>query len=428
VTPGARHVAAESRRAINPRLLVAAVIHSGVVWTQWGNWSRVAALGAVFLVYAVASQVLARLSGRETPRVAFAKFLTNAGLVLLAGHLSAWSFPAYLYLTFHALARDTVDFRALRVNCVAILLATSVVALSEHAHLPGLVICLLIALATYASAEGRLRFTCRILDELAERNAQLTDARLELEAMTARAIEQEKLSGLGMLAAGIAHEINNPMAFVTANIDLLLEDLRARASNDETLAEYVNDVLPATLEGIDRVNVIVGDLRRFARGDPEGMIRYDLNDQVQAALRIMQTRIKHRCELELDLAPLPRATGLPQQLVQTIINLLANAVDAHPETSRGFVRVSTALAGDSILVRIADRGVGMSPGVRAQLFQPFFTTKQVGHGTGLGLSVAYGIVKTHAGTIDVETELGEGSTFTVRLPVEPGLARLAAAA
>jgi two-component system NtrC family sensor kinase len=422
VSASHRHIAAESRRALYPRLVVAAIIHSGVAWTQWGAWSRVGALWAGYAAYVAASIMLTRWN-RETRALLVAKFGLNVGLVLLSGHFSSWSLPAWLYLVFFALARDSASYRVLRWNYFGLMVVACVVALVEHGDPFALVFCVLIALATYASAERRLRFTAKILDELAQRNAALTRANAEIEAMHARAVEQEKLSGLGMLAAGIAHEINNPMTFVTSNLELLLEDLLARDDLDATLAEYANDIVPETLEGVRRVNSIVQDLRRFSRRDPESMSEYDLNEQVETALRIMQSKIKHRCELELDLAPLPHAMGLPGQLVQVVINLLDNAVDAQP-TGRGFIRVSTSAHGDAIVLRIADRGIGMTPEVRGKMFEPFFTTKAVGEGTGLGLSVTYGIVKAHAGTIEIESTLGEGSAFVVRLPVQPGLAKL----
>jgi two-component system NtrC family sensor kinase len=422
VTPGALHVAAESRRALYPRLVLAAMIHSGAVWTQWGHWSRVGALCAAFGAYTVATVVLARFWDRETPFVALARFLTNVSIVLAAGHLSDWSFPTFLYLPFHALSRESANFRAQRINYLAIITVIGAVALLEHGNTLGVVTFSVLGAAAYGSSERRLRFACKMLDELAQRNTELSQAHAALRAMQARAIEQEKLSGLGMLAAGVAHEINNPMAFVTANVNLLLEELRNRSGLDQTLAEFVDDVLPATVEGIQRVNAIVGDLRRFARGDIAGMVSYDLNEQVHAALRIMRSRVKDSGDLDIALEPLPRTTGLPQQLVQVIINLLDNAVDAHSGPTRGNIRVATASDGDTVILRVSDRGIGMTPEVRSKLFQPFFTSKQAGHGTGLGLSVVYGIVKAHGGTIDVETAPGQGTTFTIRLPVEPGRA------
>ncbi|MHB1845110.1 MAG: sensor histidine kinase [Deltaproteobacteria bacterium] len=245
----------------------------------------------------------------------------------------------------------------------------------------------------------------------------LERAQAELEQLHRAALQQEKLAGLGMLAAGIAHEINNPMSFVGSNIRSLLADLKRCETLPPMLREYVDEILPETLDGIQRVNRIVGDLRRFARNDPEGMREFDLNEEVQAALRIAQNELKYRCEVRVDLTPLPNLTGWPQQIGQVLVNLLVNAAQAIPD--HGTVAIETRAEGDGVRLSITDSGTGMDEETRARLFEPFFTTKPLGIGTGLGLSVVHGIVQSHGGRIDVQSVLGRGSCFSVWLPRYP---------
>ena len=231
-------------------------------------------------------------------------------------------------------------------------------------------------------------------------------------------VELQKLEGLGLLAAGLAHEINNPMAFVTANVANLQRDLGGLEQLPGILAEYVEEVLPETIDGIRRVNAIVADVRRFARGDKAGrQVSYDINSEVKSALRLVRGKAGDRHEVQVELGAVRPLLGKPDQIGQVIVNLVLNAVQATPDGGR--IRVATACDGDDVVLTVEDNGPGISPQVRARLFQPFVTTKPVGSGTGLGLSVSYGIVKAHWGRIDVESQPGAGARFTVRLPVAP---------
>jgi signal transduction histidine kinase len=207
------------------------------------------------------------------------------------------------------------------------------------------------------------------------------------------------------------------MSYVKSNVNALLLDLKAQKELPPALREYVDDVLPATLDGIRRVCAIVADLRRFARGDPEAMSEYVLNDEVAAALRMTRSRLHPRCQVELELGELPVMLGRPGQIAQVLVNLLVNAAQAMPEGGRIFI--STRADGDEAVLTVRDTGMGMAPEVRERIFQPFFTTKPVGEGTGLGLSVVHGIVVDHKGHILVESEPGQGTTFTLRLPRLP---------
>jgi len=204
------------------------------------------------------------------------------------------------------------------------------------------------------------------LESVLRQREQLEKAHQELQQMHQRALEQERLSSLGMLAAGVAHEINNPMSFVTSNVNLMLRDMREEPHLSETMKEYVDDVLPATLDGIKRVNSIVADLRRFARGDPEAYTGYDLDAEVETALRIAHGQLGH-VRVEKDLGGVGTVVGRPRQLVQVLVNLLVNAGQA--TASGGLVRVTTRRDKDAVRVE-SEPGQGTCFIIRLPLVPP----------------------------------------------------------
>ena len=244
--------------------------------------------------------------------------------------------------------------------------------------------------------------------------AALSDAHTRLEAAREKALHGDRLVSLGQMAAGIAHELNNPLAFVSSNIALLREDLE-RGPLDPTLQrDYVEDILPATEEGIRRIIGIIGDLRRFARADTEKGVEFDFNEEVETALRMCEKSLGD-CRLSVRLGKLPAIVGRPREIGQVTMNLVVNAAQALKHG--GEIRVETEASGTEILLRVSDDGVGMTPEVKARVFEPFFTTKAVGEGTGLGLAVVHGIVRAHGGLVCVDSDVEGGSTFEVRLPV-----------
>ncbi|MBK7862462.1 MAG: hypothetical protein IPJ65_28400 [Archangiaceae bacterium] len=254
--------------------------------------------------------------------------------------------------------------------------------------------------------------------ELDQTIVSLRSAHDSLSAMQQQLVATEKLASLGMLAAGVAHEINNPMAFVTSNVSGLIRDFADLRTDHELYDEYAREVLPATLDGIKRVNAIVADLRRFARGEPESFVPYDVNQEIGAAVRMAHGELKKRgCRLDVDLGTLPQVVGRPRQVMQVVMNLVVNAAQA--STKGDAVRVTSWADTEQVAIRVQDSGAGMTDETRAKLFQPFFTTKPAGQGTGLGLAVVHGIVTSHGGRIDVDSAVGSGSTFTVWLPKVP---------
>ena len=291
------------------------------------------------------------------------------------------------------------------------------------------------------------------LEELVRnRSERLLQATLELEEQQAQLIQTEKLASLGQMAAGVAHEINNPVSYVMSNLgsldqyvsSTLLPLLRlqrelleagealAGSRSAELLAQarelweredvdYLLGDMPELIEeslaGTRRIKEIAQSLRSFAREDSGEPQLVDVNTELASTLKIVWNELKYKCEVKRDFGPLPPVSCHPTQISQVFTNLLVNASQAIQ--TRGEIRIRTRHEGSEVVVEIADSGQGMSQETLSRLFTPFFTTKPRGQGTGLGLSVSYGIIARHKGRIDVQSELGKGSTFTVRLPMAP---------
>ena len=234
----------------------------------------------------------------------------------------------------------------------------------------------------------------------------------ELVAMQARVAQSERLASLGMLAAGVAHEVNNPLGGILALTALTCEEMQKDDPNRENLEEVIRQT--------ERCRDIVRGLLEFSRQSKANTEPVDLNKVLQDTLALVEKQalffnINVLCELDPQL---PRVTADRSQFQQVFMNILMNAVQAMNE--RGTITIVTRRdsSGNSVEVAISDTGQGIPPDQIGRIFDPFFTTKEGGHGTGLGLSIAYGIVTTHRGTISVQSGVGKGTTFTVRMPVE----------
>jgi two-component system NtrC family sensor kinase len=235
----------------------------------------------------------------------------------------------------------------------------------------------------------------------------------ELVAMQARVAQSERLASLGMLAAGVAHEVNNPLGGILALTGLTVEDMPKDDPNRENLAEVIRQT--------ERCRDIVKGLLEFSRQSKGNTEPVDLNKVLQDTLSLVEKQaLFFNIDVVWNLDPeLPRVIADRSQFQQVFMNILMNAVQAMNE--RGTITIVTRYdrSSNSAEAAISDTGQGVPPEEIDRIFDPFFTTKESGHGTGLGLSIAYGIVTSHRGTIFVQSEVGKGSMFTIRMPAEP---------
>lgn len=336
------------------------------------------------------------------------RLVFNLAIHLPLALICEWNLASWLWLPFLAAFASTPSARYADARLAILILAYNVAGGLTGARWQDMLLFSGLCVFLYAVIYAYLELANTLL-------RQRDSALRELREVQKTVIAQEKMASVGQLAAGVAHEINNPMCFVTANVETLLDDLQAQGDLPPYLIEYRDEILPETVDGIRRVNSIVDDLRRFARGEPEHFERFDLTSEISAAVRMARTQMKPGQALDLDVAPALDITGSPRQICQVVLNLIVNGLQAIPPD--GKVRVAAAPCGDSVEIVISDNGSGMSEETKRRLFEPFFTTK-ARSGIGLGLAVVHGIVKAHGGSIDVESELGEGSRFRMRLPRE----------
>lgn len=241
-------------------------------------------------------------------------------------------------------------------------------------------------------------------------------------------IQADKLAAIGILAAGVAHEINNPMGYISSNLNTMskyLEKVKIAFNNKGVgkepeagkLKEMLDDfgeAIEESLEGAGRVKKIVADLKSFSRIDRAEVEYANINDGFESTLNIVWNELKYKCKVVKELGDLPDLLCIPNQINQVLMNLLVNAGHAISET--GTITVKTWADDDYIHLSIRDTGQGIPPENLNRIFEPFYTTKEVGTGTGLGLSLVYDIVEKHQGTIDVTSEVGIGTEFIVNLP------------
>lgn len=245
-----------------------------------------------------------------------------------------------------------------------------------------------------------------------------------------RLVHANRLAAIGQLAAGVAHEVNNPAAFILVNLQQaqeLLSELRVQVGDAVPSARHrldaCQDMLADSLEGTRRVASIVKGLRSFARIEGNELEIVDFNDLVRLACRMATNEIRHRASLVTDLDALPPITAHRAQLSQVVLNLLINAAQAIPPgaVSNNQIRLSTSCEDDEIVMRVEDSGKGIAPHVLPNIFDPFFTTKERDVGTGLGLAICAETIRKHGGVLSVESTEGQGSCFTVALPIKGDL-------
>ncbi len=279
-----------------------------------------------------------------------------------------------------------------------------------------------------------------LLNEKEEQKALIK----KLEDAHNQLLQSEKMASIGQLAAGVAHEINNPIGYVNSNLGTLrtyFDQLLTVLSTYETLEstcepaklaqisavkkemelEFLKEDILALLkesgEGIQRVKQIVQDLKDFSHVDEAEWQQADLHHGLDSTLNVVHNEIKYKADVVKEYGDIPRVECLPSQINQVFMNLLVNAAHAMDENKRGLITIRSGMTGDEVWVEIADDGKGIPPENLNRIFDPFFTTKPVGKGTGLGLSLSYGIIEKHHGRIEVHSEVGQGTTFRIWLSV-----------
>lgn len=279
------------------------------------------------------------------------------------------------------------------------------------------------------------------------KNRQLEQANSEIKAAQTRLLQAEKMASLGVLAAGVAHEINNPISFVMSNLHTLeiygsnyrqliaayneyLDETEPEASKryqeklerlkQECDLEFMNDdldsLLSDSIEGTERVRDIVRGLKSFSHIETvTNFEMYDLNGCIESALKVAMNELKYHCEINKELTDLPLTYCCPGQIEQVVLNLLLNAGQAIE--GKGVITIRSERVDEQLEISIADTGNGISKEQKNKLFDPFFTTKAVGEGAGLGLAIVYGIAQEHKGEVRVESSPGQGSCFTLSIPL-----------
>jgi signal transduction histidine kinase len=275
----------------------------------------------------------------------------------------------------------------------------------------------------------------------------------EIKQMGAMLLQTEKMASIGQLAAGIAHEINNPIGFISSNLKMLsdyeknLADLvgqyrkfAASLKEEGSETQHLDALLGAILanekemdidfimkdltnlisesrEGADRIKEIINNIKYFAHPGDDKIKNVDVNHCIETTLRVIGNELKHKAVVIKELGEAPFIKGFPQELNQVVMNLLVNALQAIEE--KGEIRITTSHDHGFVRIVVSDNGHGILEENLTRIFNPFFTTKEVGKGTGLGLSIAFNIVRKHHGSIDVKSRVGEGTTFVVSLPIAP---------
>lgn len=275
------------------------------------------------------------------------------------------------------------------------------------------------------------------------KNRVLNETMTNLKETQSQLIQSEKMASLGQLTAGVAHEINNPINFVSANIKPLKEDLSdlikcinyyqqtvkekglekefadVQKFNEQTDIDFVltevNDLLRGIEEGASRTSEIVKGLRNFSRMDQHVVKKADLNEGIESTLTLLHSTYRDRIEVVKDLGKIPEIDCFPGQINQVFMNLLSNAVQAI--NGGGKIFIKTSADQNNVHIAIKDTGSGMTEEIRTKIFDPFFTTKEVGKGTGLGLSISYGIIEKHHGKLEVFSQPGQGAEFVITLPL-----------
>jgi len=283
-------------------------------------------------------------------------------------------------------------------------------------------------------------------------DAKLRQVEKQKQELRLRLLNSQKMEAIGQLAAGVAHEINNPVGFIGSNLDALTDYMKDIAillkyyqklgnllknfnknqlsgeikRQIQTISEHEQDIeidylkkdIPELLndckDGADRIGKIVGDLKSFAHPGKDKQMPININSGLESTLNVVNNELKYKASIIKDLGEIPMVEGYPQKLNQVFMNILVNAAQAIKE--KGEIKIQTKKDKHNVIISISDTGCGIEKKNLTKIFDPFFTTKEVGKGTGLGMNISYNIIREHKGTIEVESQIGRGTTFTITLP------------
>lgn len=307
-----------------------------------------------------------------------------------------------------ALSHGAHDFLSKPLNRTEVQLRVKNLLETRHLHLQ--------LKSQNASLEQQVRERTELADELGRTNQKLRDTQAHL-------IHSEKMSGLGQLVAGIAHEINNPLSFVINNIFIVQESLEKLAAQSDELppsaSERVGKMRARIGDahmGATRVKELVSKLRTFSRLDEGTVKTINIHESIESVLLFLRHKMEGRIEVERRYGEVQMLTCLAGELNQVLMNIVANAIDAIEGPGR--ITLATEQQDGQFVIRVRDTGKGIPEDIRNRVFEPFFTTKPIGKGTGLGLAVSYGIMKAHRGSMEFSSRAGEGTEFTLKIPTE----------
>lgn len=412
---------------------VATVFHQYII-----GYYMLQVLGMGGAVLAISTAVIALQK-----KVASAKFFLFAWLVFLLG-IIIFVCKDYNILPYNSFSLYTLPFgSAVELVLISFALANRINILKKEKEAS--------QMEALRAAEENERLVLEqntLLDaEVKERTKDLQTAMIELKRSEVELVNREKMSSLGLLTAGIAHEINNPINFVSASVSPLKRDIldiidlmneyetlhgdgftKERFEEIEKMkerldtpfvVEEINMLLNGIEEGAVRTANIVRGLQKFSRSDEHIMKNADLIDGIENTLTLLSTQIKDQITIERDYQPIPFLDCSPGKLNQVFLNILSNAVHALQSSNRKqkTITIATYVKENCIYISIKDNGVGIPESEHEKIFDPFYTTKEVGKGTGLGLSISYGIIKDHKGEILVNSRQGAGAEFILKLPI-----------
>ena len=295
-----------------------------------------------------------------------------------------------------------------------------------------------------ARESGFIKDDLSLMDPVRSYWEEIERIESELELRGTELMHSERMASLGTLAAGVAHEINNPLAFIKSNLmslegflqpmvgtirsllvleekvpeliaDLTTKGLEYEAEELGFIVEDLDEILQDLRDGSERIVTIVSGLRQFSHPSENALVGTDLNDAVRVAIELSRNEFKYHAMLDTDLNPLPTVEANSPKITQVLVNLIVNAAQAIEES--GMIRVGSRVKDDNVEVWVEDNGGGIHPEHLSKIFNPFYTTKEVGKGTGLGLAISHRIMVEHGGSIDVQSELGKGTRFTLKFPV-----------